>query len=334
MKTSEMKSSLLLLLTAFIWGVAFAAQSVGLDYVGAMTFNGSRFLLGGTVLLPLIYWRRKKGLTGRQAGASVLGAKEEKEEQQGGYPGKQIKATLVGGLCCGLVLCMASCLQQYGMQHTTVGKAGFITALYIVIVPVLGIFLKKKVSPLVWAGVLLAVIGLYFLCITKGLQIGKGDILVFGCAVCFSVHILIIDYFAPRADGVELSCIQFYVSGIICTAAAFILEKPTWAGMVAGAVPILYAGIFSCGVAYTLQVVGQARVNPTVASMILSLESVISVLAGWVLLRETLTTRQLIGCVLVFCAVILAQLPWPLNGGMRAKTDRSCIKKFQPVKEE
>ncbi|MDD7027420.1 MAG: DMT family transporter [Lachnospiraceae bacterium] len=299
MKKSEVKSSLLLLLTAFIWGVAFVAQSMGLDYVEAMTFNGCRFLLGGTVLLPVIYFRKKRQL---------------KQAPDEGQKRKQRKITLVGGICCGLALCTASCLQQYGIQYTTVGKTGFITALYIVIVPILGIFLKKKISPLVWAGAVLAVAGFYFLCITQNSGINKGDILVFFCAVCFSFHIMIIDYFAPKADGVQLSCVQFYVSGIICMVAAFLLETPSMQEIMAGAIPILYAGIFSCGVAYTLQIVGQARVNPTVASMILSLESVISVLAGWVILQETLTGRQIVGCILVFGAVILAQLPWPIVG--------------------
>lgn len=299
MKKSEVKSSLLLLLTAFIWGVAFVAQSMGLDYVEAMTFNGCRFLLGGTVLLPVIYFRKKRQL---------------KQAPDEGQKRKQRKITLVGGICCGLALCTASCLQQYGIQYTTVGKTGFITALYIVIVPILGIFLKKKISPLVWAGAVLAVAGFYFLCITQNSGINKGDILVFFCAVLFSFHIMIIDYFAPKADGVQLSCVQFYVSGIICMVAAFLLETPSMQEIMAGAIPILYAGIFSCGVAYTLQIVGQARVNPTVASMILSLESVISVLAGWVILQETLTGRQIVGCILVFGAVILAQLPWPIVG--------------------
>lgn len=323
MKTKELRSSLLLFLTAFIWGVAFVAQSVGMDYVGPMTLNGSRFLLGGTVLLPFLLYRRKRaGKKGdSQQKIKVLPggvdsgkeANEEAEQTQQDEAGRRKKTTLIGGLCCGLALCIASSLQQYGIQYTTVGKAGFITALYIVIIPVLGIFLGKKAGPLVWAGAILATLGFYLLCITESVQINRGDILVFLCAVCFSFHILIIDHFAPRVDGVELSCIQFYVSGILCTTVAIFLEKPTWAGLAAGAVPILYAGILSCGVAYTLQIIGQARVKPTVASMVLSLESVISVLAGWVILGETLTSRQLGGCVLVFGAVILAQLPWPLR---------------------
>ncbi|MBQ9990000.1 MAG: DMT family transporter [Lachnospiraceae bacterium] len=297
MKNRDFKSSILLFLAAFIWGVAFVAQSVGMDYVGPMTFNGSRFLLGGTVLLPFIYYRKKTG--------------QEKKAEDPKEAGALRKMTLTGGICCGLAICISSCLQQYGIQYTTVGKAGFITALYIVIVPILGIFLGKKAGLLVWAGALLAIVGFYLLCITESFRINQGDMLVFLCAISFSFHILIIDHFAPKVDGVKLSCIQFYVSGILCTLAAFILEKPTWSGLVAGAAPILYAGIFSCGVAYTLQILGQARVQPTVASMILSLESVISVLAGWVILKETLTGRQLVGCILVFLAIILAQLPWP-----------------------
>lgn len=297
MKTRDVKSSILLFLAAFIWGVAFVAQSVGMDYVGPMTFNGSRFLLGGTVLLPLIYYRKKTG--------------QEKKPDSPQEAGALRRTTLIGGLCCGLAICISSCLQQYGIQYTTVGKAGFITALYIVIVPVLGIFLGKKAGPLVWVGAVAATAGFYLLCITESFQINRGDILVFFCAIGFSFHILIIDHFAPKADGVKLSCIQFYVSGILCTIAAVILEKPSLSGLMDGAVPILYAGIFSCGVAYTLQIMGQAKVQPTVASMILSLESVISVLAGWVILGETLTGRQFVGCILVFAAVLLAQLPWP-----------------------
>lgn len=291
MKQGTMKNSLLLFLAALIWGVAFVAQSVGMDYVGPLTFNGLRFLMGGAVLLPLIAFRKNKGIF----------TEEEKRKQR--------KIELTGGLSCGAVLCIASLLQQYGIQYTSVGKAGFITALYIIMVPIIGIFLGKKMTPLIGGGAVLAAAGFYFLCITETVGINKGDILVFVSAVCFSFHILLIDYFAPKMDGVKLSCIQFFVSGIVCTTGAFLLEEPTWSGIVAGAAPLLYAGILSCGVAYTLQVVGQVGVNPTVASLILSLESVISVLAGWVLLHESMTDRQLFGCVLVFTAVILAQLP-------------------------
>lgn len=298
MKQKEMKSAVLLFLAAFIWGVAFVAQSVGMEYVGPFTFNGCRFLVGGLVLSPFALIRTKKI--------------EKTDEFQQKTPGeqKQYKRTaLIGGLSCGVAICIASTFQQIGMLYTSVGKAGFITALYIVIVPILGIFLKKRVAPVVWLGAVLAAIGFYFLCITGSFSINTGDQLVFLCAVCFSFHIMVIDYFAPKADGVVLSCIQFWFSGIVSAVVAFIVETPALTAIFQAAVPILYAGIFSCGVAYTLQIIGQANMNPTVASLILSLEAVISVLAGWVILKETLTVRQIFGCILVFAAVILAQLP-------------------------
>ena len=215
----------------------------------------------------------------------------------------------MGGLCCGIAICVASSFQQIGMQYTSVGKAGFITALYIVLVPILGIFLKKKVAPVVWLGVVLGAIGSYFLCITESFTINSGDLLIFACAVCFSFHILIIDYFAPKTDGVSLSCLQFWFSGIVSMVIAFITESPEMGAILQAAGPILYAGIMSCGVAYTLQILGQKRMNPAIASLILSLESVVSVLAGWLILQEIMTRRQLIGCTLVFGAVILAQIP-------------------------
>lgn len=199
--------------------------------------------------------------------------------------------------------------QQYGIQYTTVGKAGFITTLYIIIVPIMGLFFGKKVRRIVWAGAALAAAGMYLLCVNETLSLNKGDLLVFICAVIFSIHILVIDYFSPKADGVKLSCIQFFVAGIICTIGAFLVETPTWSALVSGAVPVLYAGVMSCGVAYTLQIIGQRNLDPTVASLILSLESVVSVLAGWVILNQTMSSKEIFGCVLVFAAVILVQLP-------------------------
>lgn len=217
--------------------------------------------------------------------------------------------TLIGGCCCGLAICTASMFQQYGIQYTTVGKAGFITTLYIIIVPIMGLFFGKKVRRIVWAGAALAAAGMYLLCVNETLSLNKGDLLVFICAVIFSIHILVIDYFSPKADGVKLSCIQFFVAGIICTIGAFLVETPTWSALVSGAVPVLYAGVMSCGVAYTLQIIGQRNLDPTVASLILSLESVVSVLAGWVILNQIMSSKEIFGCVLVFAAVILVQLP-------------------------
>lgn len=290
MKNISLKSSLLLLLAAFIWGIAFVAQSVGMDYMGPLSFNGARFLMGSLVLLPLVISRRK-----RNAGQGIKTADS--------------KTAVVGGICCGLALCSASLFQQYGIMYTTVGKAGFITTLYIIIVPFFGIFLKKKISGKVWAGAAVAAAGLYLLCMSEKFALGKGDTLVFVCAVLFSIHILVIDYFSPRADGVELSCIQFFTAGVVASIGALIFEQPRLQNFISGIIPLAYAGIFSCGVAYTLQIIGQKDSDPTVASLILSMESVFSVLAGWVILDQALSGRELFGCALVFAAVILVQLP-------------------------
>ncbi len=216
---------------------------------------------------------------------------------------------LIGGLCCGIALAVSSGFQQIGVANTTVGKAGFITALYIVIVPLLGIFLGKKVGALVWGGVGLAVIGMYLLCITEGFSISLGDLLVLICAVGFAVHILVIDHFSPKVDGVRMSCIQFFVCAVLSSIPMFIFETPSFSAILSAAMPILYTGVMSSGVAYTLQIVAQKDTDPTLASLLLSLESVFAVLAGWILLREGLSHRELLGCALVFAAVILAQ--WP-----------------------
>lgn len=298
MRKTEVGSSALLFLAAFIWGVAFVAQSMGMEYVGPFTFNGCRFLLGGLVLTPVAILREKKYR--KQESYKSLSKTEKK---------KHVSVTFLGGLCCGIAICIASSFQQVGMLYTSVGKAGFITALYIVLVPVLGIFLKKKVAPMVWVGIVLAAIGTYFLCITESFSVNQGDMLIFACAVCFSFHILIIDYFAPKADGVALSCLQFWFSGIVSMVIALLSENPEVGTIFLAAGPILYAGVMSCGVAYTLQILGQKHMKPAIASLILSSESVISVLAGWLILKEVMTAKQLWGCVLVFLAVILAQIP-------------------------
>nr|WP_321153137.1 DMT family transporter [uncultured Acetatifactor sp.] len=295
LKKSTFKSSLMLFLAAFIWGTAFVAQSVGMDYLGPLSFNGARFLMGSLVLAPVICFNRRS-------------AAKKHKENEGKRPGS-LKTTIIGGVCCGLALCAAALLQQIGMLYTTVGKAGFITTLYIILVPVFGIFLKKRIPGKVWGGAAIAAFGMYLLCMSESLSLGRGDALVFLCAILFSVHILVIDHFSPRVDGVELSCIQFLTAGIIGSILAFLFEKPDIGDFVNGIVPLAYAGILSSGVAYTLQVVGQRDTDPTVASLILSLESVVSVLAGWVVLRQALTGRELAGCGLVFCAVILVQLP-------------------------
>ena len=216
---------------------------------------------------------------------------------------------IIGGICCGTILCLASCLQQFGIGQTTVGKAGFITTLYIIIVPFMGLFLKRKIGLNIWISAVIAAVGMYFLCITESFSIGAGDRLVLLCSVVFSVHILVIDYFSPKADGVVISCVQFFTAGVITSVPMLLFDHPTWSAIVAAAAPILYAGVMSCGVGYTLQVVAQNGVDPTVASLLLSLESVFSVLAGWIILGQKLSGRELFGCVLVFAAVLLVQIP-------------------------
>lgn len=296
-KKSNIKSTLMLFLTSLIWGMAFVAQSVGMDHVGPFTFTCVRSLIGGVVLIPCIWLLDK------------LNDKEQiKEKRKMTKSEKQL--LLRGGICCGIALGVASNLQQVGMQYTTVGKAGFITALYIVLVPICGVFLKKTVGIRVWISVAIAVAGLYRLCITETLSIGRGDILVLLCAFVFTIHILTIDHFSPKVtDPVKMSCVQFFTAGIISIIPMFLFETPTFANILAAAAPLLYAGVLSSGVAYTLQVVAQKDADPTVASLILSLESVFSVIAGWLILQQSLSVRELSGCVLMFGAIILAQLP-------------------------
>ena len=287
-------NNVLLLLTALIWGAAFVAQSVGMDYIGPFTFNCVRSILGGIVLIPLIYVldKQKKRNT----------SKVEKVE-----PNK--KTLAIGGICCGIFLMLGSSLQQIGIQYTTAGKAGFITALYILIVPILGMVVGKKAGIKVGIGVVIAVIGMYFLCMTSGFSIAKGDFYVLLGSIAFSFHILVIDHFSSKVDGVKMSSIQFFVCGILCSVPMILCEHPEMYSILQAWKPIAYAGIMSCGVGYTLQIIAQKNTDPTVASLLLSLESVFSVLAGWVILGEKLSPRELFGCVLVFVAVILAQLP-------------------------
>ena len=287
------KNLFLLFLTAFIWGTAFVAQAVGMDHIGPFTFNAVRSLVGGIALIPVILvFQRFKSPERRQ---------EERANR---------KTLLLGGLSCGLALGVASCLQQVGIQYTTVGKAGFITALYIVIVPILGLFFRKKVGVKLWVSVVIAILGLYLLCMSGSLRLEKGDFLVLLCALAFSVHIMIIDYFSPKVDGVQMSCLQFFEAAVcsgVCMLAGEGIPDPH--AVAISWVPILYTGVLSSGVAYTLQIIGQKGVNPTVASLVLSLESVISALAGWVLLSQSMSPREVTGCLLMFLAIILAQLP-------------------------
>ncbi len=295
-KKKQMEHSLLLLLAAFIWGLAFVSQSKGMDYMHPLTFNGVRALIGAFVLFLYLNIRNR------------LGGKPDKKID--------VKKTIKAGILCGLALTAASTLQQFGIQYTTVGKAGFITTLYIIFVPIAGIFFRRKVSPVVWTGAGIAAVGMYLLCMTESLRLGLGDILIFVCAILFSAHILLVDHFSPDTDGVMISCIQFTVCGIICTTGALIWGNPTFGQIIDGIGSLAYAGVLSCGVAYTLQIVGQEGVNPTAAALLLSLESVFATIAGWICFKigllktdQTMTPRQIAGCALVFAAVILVQLP-------------------------
>ena len=288
-----LRQSFLLFLTSVIWGVAFVAQSAGMAYVGPFTYNGVRSVLGGLVLLPCIV------LLDRVRGIAKNNANGIQNRNQ----------LFLGGLSCGLILFAASSFQQFGIQYTSVGKAGFITAMYILLVPIMGIFIHKKAGLNVWIGVVFAVCGLYLLCMKTGFRLEKGDFLVLVCAVIFSLHILVIDYFSPKVDGVRMSCIQFWVCGVLSLICSFLFETPELHSILAAWKPVCYGGIMSCGVAYTLQIIGQRDMNPTVASLILSLESVVSVVAGFLILHQTMSRRELLGCCLMVAAIVMAQLP-------------------------
>ena len=298
--SKKMRGNLMLLLTALIWGTAFVAQSAGMDHVQPFTYNGIRTLIGGLVLIPVIFFFDKiKPETQR------LSADEQKQVNRN---------SLIGGACCGVVLCVASSLQQFGVSMTTAGKAGFITALYIVIVPLMGVFIKKKIPKIIWLCVAIAVAGFYLLCVKEGFSIGTGDLLVLCCAFFFSIHIMVIDHFtAGKVDGVRMSCVQFLVAGVLAIICMFLFEEPSLASIWDARVSIFYAGVMSCGVAYTLQILGQKDTDPTTATLLMSLESVFAALSGWVLLNEALSMKELFGCALVFVAVILAQIPLPVK---------------------
>ena len=218
---------------------------------------------------------------------------------------------LLGGICCGVMLFIGSALQQIGIQYTTAGKAGFITAMYMVLVPICGLFFGRKPGGKTWAAVVVALVGMYLLCLYgSGIQnLSKGDLLEMLCALGFTGHILVVDHFSPKVDGVKMSCIQFFACGILAGIFMLILEEPSWENICAAAVPILYAGILSSGAGYTLQIVAQKDTQPTVASLLMSLESVFSLIFGWILLKEAMSGVELLGCVLMFAAIIWVQLP-------------------------
>lgn len=296
MKSSQLKSSIMAFVAAFIWGTAFVAQSVSTDKVPPFAFNALRSAIA-TVCLLLI--------------SQALDV--HRLRRDGVRPRCDKKVLALGGICCGVFLAAATNFQQAALADTAPGKAAFITALYVVLVPVLGIFFKKRASLGVWISVILSVVGLYFLCVTGTLDLRPSDIMLLACALGFALQILCVDYFVQRVDPIKLSCAQFFVTSVISAVCAAIFEQPTVQGAVDCLWPILYVGVFSSCGAYTLQILAQKGSDPTVVTIILSLESVISVISGALILRDRLTDREYLGCVLMFAAVILAQIPLPMR---------------------
>ena len=295
MNKTKLFANLGLLLAALIWGSTFVAQSAGAELVETFTYQSTRSIIGGLVLLPVIFLRDKAA---------------KKRPDYTPPTKKDKRLLLIAGICCGLVLTVAACLQQYGIKFTTVGKSGFITALYVVFVPIAGLLFGKKVRPVVWISVILAAIGLYLLCMTdSSFALSLGDTYVLLCAFCFTAHIMVIDHFDRFCDPVKMSCIQFFTSGIVSGVLMFIFEKPNIGNILAAWLPICYAGVLSSGVAYTLQVVCQKNTEPAVASLLMSLESVFAVLAGAVILAEIPSHREAAGSVIMFAAIVLAELP-------------------------
>ena len=292
MDRKSLRGSALLLLGSVIWGAAFVAQRMGMDHMGPFTFNGIRMLLAWLVMIPVTVFF------------------EARNKKNPDYTAPAAKDQRLSGLLCGILLFAASSLQQMGLVTTTAGKAGFITALYVVLVPVAGwLLLRKNPGRIIWMGVALAVFALWLLCMPAGgVALQSGDLLVLGCAVCFTFQILCVDYYAPRVSGVKLARDEFLVTGALSMAVALATETITAEGIREALIPILYAGIMSGAIGYTLQVLGQRDTDPTVASLLMCLEAVFAVLTGVIILGEKMTAREAAGCILMFTAVILAQL--------------------------
>ncbi len=285
------RANCLLVLTAFIWGCAFVAQSSAMDFIGPFTYNTCRNFLAFLALLFLVF---------------VFNRKKEKAEKNA----ETNKITIIGGICCGLALGVAGAFQQVGVSMTSAGKAGFITALYIVMVPIFGVFIGKKIPKVIWLCVVLAILGFYLLCVNENFSISAGDLYVLACAVGFAVHILIIDHFTEKkADGIKMSCIQFLVAMVVSLILMLLFEKPSMGAIWDAKATILYAGIMSSGVGFTLQIVAQKDTDPTTATLLMSLESVFAALAGWLFLQERMSVKEFAGCLIVFAAVIIAQIP-------------------------
>lgn len=286
-------ANLILLLTAMIWGLGFVAQRAGMEYVGPFTFGATRFALGALTLLPIILYSDRKRRN-----------EVAKPDRNGWH-----KTLFVAGLACGSILFVAANFQQVGLVFTSAGKAAFITSLYIVLVPLFGYFFRHKAGLRVWGGVLLASVGLFLLTVSEQMSMAPGDLIVLIGAFFWALHILVIDHFLPRVDAIKLAFLQFAVASMLCAVLMVVREKPSLAALIMVAVPVLYSGILSVGAGFTLQIVGQRHTSPTVASLLLSMESVFGALAGYLLLKELLTAKELLGCILMFVAIILSQLP-------------------------
>lgn len=292
---NQLIGSLLLLICAFIWGSAFVAQTTGAEYVGPFTFICLRSILGGAVLLPVIFV------------ADIIKKKNSQKEEN---TKNNRKTLFIGGICCGAALCLASVFQQAGIDKgTDPGKAGFITALYILLVPLSSLFMKKRVRPIIWPCIAASVVALYLLCVTESNSVELSDLLVLICAALYTVHILVIDKVSPHVDGIKLSCIQFFVAAALSLLPAVIYEGVDVQAIISAMPSVAYAGIMSSGVAYTLQILGQQKTEPTLASMIMSLESVFAVLTSMAVLHLAPSPREAVGCVIMFVAIIVAQLP-------------------------
>lgn len=291
MKTTIVKSELLLLLAALIWGFAFTAQRVGMEYMGPFLFNGIRFGLGALVL-----------------GAFIVTRKNREIDVHPEFLHNQKRTLARGGIIAGLMVFAGATLQQTGMIHTTAGNGGFITGLYVVFVPILGLFIRHRPSIFVWIGVLLAAAGMYFLSVTGDFHISKGDLYVLGCAFVWAFHVLYIGYVSPRVDALKLALMQYIITSILSLAIAVLFEKIVGQAIVDAMVPLLYGGIFSVGIAYTLQIVGQKKAPPAHAAIILSSEAVFAAFGGWLILHEVLSSRALLGCALMLAGMVLAQV--------------------------
>ena len=309
MNKNSLKGASLLFIGAFIWGTAFVAQSVGAEHLNAFAFNSIRNFIGAFTLMPVLLWQictKKADMNNVQNLSSSEFSLESK------IKGIFTKDLLLGGAICGVSLCVASNFQQMGLEQSTVGKSAFITTLYIVFVPLLGLFFKKKLPLQVWISVVLAMVGLYLLCMKdEAFVLSIGDIYLLLSAFFFTIQITAVGHFAPKVNGIALSMAQFLVTATLSAVGMLFTQIPSWENIMHAAFPLFYAGAIYCGIAYTLQIIGQKHLSATVASLIMSLESVFAALAGWLILKEVLSAKELIGCGLVFAAVILTQLPGP-----------------------